>query len=145
MCETCGCQGNVSAVSIDSSASQTPPISSVTVSEMSSPPQPLAERVSDSLQHAIQAVVGSQRKPPRRIKTLLNGTILGHPLHPAITDVPIGAWLIAAIFDIIWLISPTSYAWAASGALVAVAVGILGALGAAVTGLTDWSDTYGSE
>lgn len=145
MCETCGCQGTVSTVASGSSASQTPPTSSVTVSEMSSPPQPLAERVSDSLQHAIQVVVGSQRKPPRRIKTLLNGTILGHPLHPAITDVPIGAWMIAAIFDIIWLISPTSYAWAASGALVAVAVGILGALGAAVTGLTDWSDTYGSE
>ena len=143
MCETCGCQGTVSTVASGSSASQTPPISPV--SEMSSPPQPLAERVSDSLQHAIHVVVGSQRKPPRRIRSLLNGTVLGHPLHPAITDVPIGAWMIAAIFDIIWLIGPTSYAWAANGALVAVVVGILGALGAAVTGLTDWSDTYGSE
>ena len=53
--------------------------------------------------------------------------------------------MIAAIFDVIWLIAPISYVWAANGALVAVVVGILGALGAAVTGLTDWSDTYGSE
>src|SRR5438270_12157979 len=70
MCETCGCQGTVSTVASGSSASQTPPISSV--SEMSSPPQPLAERVSDSLQHAIHVVVGSQRMPPRRIRSLLN-------------------------------------------------------------------------
>lgn len=143
MCDTCGCQGNVSTVSSESSASQTSPISSV--SELASIRQPFAERFSDGLQHAIQVVIGSQRKPPRRIKSLLNGTVLGHPLHPAITDVPIGSWMLAAIFDIIWLISPLSYAWAARGALIAVAVGIVGALGAAVTGLTDWSDTYGSE
>src|SRR5579859_2400661 len=26
-------------------------------------------------------------------KNFLNGTWLGHPLHPVITDVPIGAWI----------------------------------------------------
>ena len=114
-------------------------------SESSGSPQPFAERFSDNLQHLIQVVIGSNHKPPRRFRTFLNGTWIGHPLHPAITDVPIGAWVIAAIFDIIWLISPTSFAWAARGAEVGVALGILGALGAAVTGLTDWSDTYGSE
>lgn len=143
MCDTCGCQGNISTVSSKSFAEQKSPINSV--SEMATMRQPFAERVSDSLQHAIQVVVGSQRKPPRRIKSLLNGTILGHPLHPAITDVPIGAWILTTIFDIVWLISPLNDAWAARGALIAVAVGIVGALGAAVTGLTDWSDTYGSE
>ena len=28
-------------------------------------------------------------------KNLLNGVWLGHPLHPALTDVPIGAWLLS--------------------------------------------------
>ena len=28
----------------------------------------------------------------RRLKIFLNGTWAGHPLHPALTDVPIGAW-----------------------------------------------------
>ena len=106
-------------------------------------PQPFAERLSDTLQHLIQIVVGSQRKPPRRLKSLLNGTWFGHPLHPVITDVPITAWLLTAIFDVIWLIAHTT--WAAYGAFVAVIVGLLGALGAIVTGLTDWSDTYGAE
>jgi nitrite reductase/ring-hydroxylating ferredoxin subunit/uncharacterized membrane protein len=108
-------------------------------------PQPFAERVSDTLQHLIQVVVGSQRKPPRRLKSLLNGTWLGHPLHPVITDVPVTAWIMTAVFDAIWLISPTTFAWAARGAEVAVVLGLLGALGAIVSGLTDWSDTYGAE
>lgn len=114
-------------------------------SETSDAPQPFSERFSDDLQHLIQVVIGSNRKPPRRFRSFLNGTWIGHPLHPAITDVPIGSWVIAAIFDIFWLISPTSFAWAARGAELAVGLGILGALGAAVTGLADWSDTYGSE
>src|SRR5713226_1237073 len=106
-------------------------------------PQPFTERLSDLLQHWIGVIVGSQRKPPRRLKSLLNGTWLGHPLHPVITDVPVTAWMLTAVFDIIWLIAhPT---WAAYGAFVAVIVGLLGALGAIVTGLTDWSDTYGVE
>jgi nitrite reductase/ring-hydroxylating ferredoxin subunit/uncharacterized membrane protein len=127
--------------------SETPP--SVAVPEVSpepqSTPQPFAERLSDTSQHIIQVVVGSQRKPPRRLKSLLNGTWFGHPLHPVITDVPVAAWMITAVFDVLWLISPTTFAWAARGAEVTVLLGLLGALGAIVTGLTDWSDTYGAE
>lgn len=134
MCETCGCQGNVVTVAASEAASATP-----------EPPQPFLERLSDGLQHGIQVIIGSQRKPPRRLKSFLHGTWFGHPLHPAITDVPIGAWLIAAIFDIIWLISPVASAWAARAALVCVIIGLVGALGSAVTGFADWSDTYGAE
>lgn len=64
-----------------------------------SPPQPFAELLSDQLQHAIGVVIGSNRKPPRRLKSLLNGTWFGHPLHPVITDVPITGWMLTAIFD----------------------------------------------
>lgn len=115
------------------------------VPEPAPAPQPFAERLSDALQHGIQAIVGAHRKPPRRLKSLLNGTWFGHPLHPVITDVPVAAWMLTALFDIIWLISPVSFSWAARAAEVGVLVGLLGALGAIVTGLTDWSDTYGSE
>lgn len=105
----------------------------------------LTDRISDALQSGVKAVIGTNRKPPRRFKTLLNGTWLGHPLHPAITDVPIGAWLLAVIFDIIWLASPAVNSWAARGAEIAVLIGILAAVAAAVTGLADWSDSYGAE
>src|SRR6266566_2776666 len=115
------------------------------MSEMSPSPQRFLERLSDGLQQLIQVVIGSHRKPPRHLKSLLNGTWFGHPLHPVITDVPITAWVITAVFDVIWLISPPTFAWAARGAEVTVVIGLLGALGAIVTGLTDWSDTYGAE
>jgi nitrite reductase/ring-hydroxylating ferredoxin subunit/uncharacterized membrane protein len=115
------------------------------MSDISPSPQPFAERLSNWLQETIKVVVGSHRKPPRRLKSLLNGTWFGHPLHPVITDVPITAWMLTALFDIIWLISPAHNTWAVYGAFVAVIVGLLGALGAIVTGFTDWSDTYGSE
>lgn len=104
---------------------------------------PFAERFSDGLQGVLQKMLGTQRQTPRRLKSLLNGTWLGHPLHPMLTDIPITAWIVTALFDIIWLISHTT--WAAYGAFVTVIVGLLAALAAAVTGLTDWSDSYGSE
>lgn len=112
-------------------------------SEMAPAPAPFKERLSDSLQHGIGIIVGSQRKPPRRLKSLLNGTWFGHPLHPVVSDIPVTAWILTAVFDVIWLISQPT--WAAYGAFVSVIVGLLGAVGAVVTGLTDWSDTYGAE
>ena len=109
-----------------------------------STPAPFAERFSDGLQNVLQKLLGTQNpSSPRRLKSLLNGTWFGHPLHPAITDVPITAWLLTAIFDIIWLINGAT--WAAYGAFVVLIVGLLAALAAVVTGLTDWSDSYGAE
>lgn len=139
MCETCGCQGNVIAFAATNTGSEP------AAAETAEQEQPFAERLSDSLQRIIGALIGSNRKPPRRFKSFLNGTWLGHPLHPVLTDVPVGAWLLTALFDVLWLISPAAFAWAARGAEVTVIVGILGALGAAATGFADWSDTYGSE
>src|SRR2546422_6784561 len=102
--------------------SETPTPVSIPETSPAPEPQPFAERLSDSLQHLIQVVVGAHRKPPRRLKSLLNGTWFGHPLHPAITDVPIAAWMMAAVFDVLWLISPVTFAWAARGAEVTIFV-----------------------
>jgi nitrite reductase/ring-hydroxylating ferredoxin subunit/uncharacterized membrane protein len=78
--------------------------------------------VSEPVQEAVQAV-------PKPIRDLLDGVWLGNPLHPALTDVPIGAWTAAFALDLVG-------SGAADGAL---SVGILGALPAALTGLNDWS------
>lgn len=115
------------------------------MSDTSPSPQPFLERLSDSLQHLVHVLVGAQGKPPRLFRSLLNGTWLGHPLHPVMTDVPVTAWILTVVFDIIWLISPTNNKWAAYAAFVAVIAGLVGALGAIATGFTDWSDTYGPE
>lgn len=138
MSEASGFQNDVASLSTSDPVSETDP-SNGAVS------QPFAERLSDQLQHIIGILIGANRKPPRRFKSFLNGIWLRHPLHALLTDIPVGSWVITAIFDIIWLISPITFAWAARGAEVAVILGILGALAAACTGFADWSDTYGSE
>ena len=36
---------------------------------------------------------------PRVVRNLLSGADLGHPLHPMLTDLPIGAWVSSALLD----------------------------------------------
>lgn len=74
----------------------------------------------------------------QKIKNFLHGTWLGHPLHPVLTDIPIGSWTVAMVLDGIELAGNDDYK---PGADAAIAIGIAGALGSAVTGLTDWTGT----
>ena len=74
-------------------------------------------------------------RPVRPIKDLLNGTWLGHPLHSAITDIPIGTLLIAVVFDLL------DQRVAADVALLATALVMLAA---AVSGAADYTDTDGT-
>ena len=119
--------------------------STTTGTAAAEPRAPFLERLSDGLQGVIGKLAGNTGKPPRLWKSLLSGTWLRHPLHPLLTDVPVGAWLLTALLDIIWLISPSSNAWAARGAEVTVLIGVLAGLAAVATGSADWSDTYGPE
>jgi nitrite reductase/ring-hydroxylating ferredoxin subunit len=85
-----------------------------------------AEAVQDSVQDAVTAV-------PQPVRDVLDGVWLGNPLHPALTDVPLGAWATAAALDVV----------GHEAADEALAVGVLGALPAALTGLNDWSHLKG--
>ena len=78
-----------------------------------------------------------------RLHNLLDGTWLGVPLHPALTDVPVGAWTSAFVLDLVATLTGSETAEkAADGAL---AVGVAGALPAAATGTADWRDLIGEE
>jgi nitrite reductase/ring-hydroxylating ferredoxin subunit/uncharacterized membrane protein len=101
------------------------------------------EPVADFLQKVVQGSYKLLGEPGHALKTFFHGTWLGHPLHPVLTDIPIGAWTIAVLFDLIYLIG-RSHSWAAAADLT-IFVGLLGALGAAVTGYTDWGATFGRE
>jgi nitrite reductase/ring-hydroxylating ferredoxin subunit/uncharacterized membrane protein len=74
------------------------------------------------------------------VKNALHGVWLGHPLHPAITDVPVGSWTAAAVLDVLESTGRKEYG---AGADAAIAVGLVGALGSALSGLADWSETQG--
>ncbi len=77
-------------------------------------------------------------KGGQQTKNFLNGTWMGHPLHVILTDIPIGAWTAAITFDALDAMgSRREYRIAAD---TAVGLGLIGAAGAAATGLTDWQD-----
>jgi nitrite reductase/ring-hydroxylating ferredoxin subunit/uncharacterized membrane protein len=73
-------------------------------------------------------------RPIRPVKDLLNGRWLGHPLHAASTDLPIGLLLASVILDVVG--QPT----AADIVLVATVVSMVAS---ALSGLADYSDTEG--
>jgi nitrite reductase/ring-hydroxylating ferredoxin subunit/uncharacterized membrane protein len=74
-------------------------------------------------------------RPIRPVKDFLNGTWLGHPVHSALTDLPIGVLTVSIVLDIIG--QPV-------GADVALLVGVLSMVAAAVAGLADYTDTDGT-
>lgn len=99
---------------------------------------PKSKAAGEGLQKLIDKAFASAGPNGQRAKNFLNGTWIGHPLHVILTDIPIGAWTTALIFDALDLASGReSFAKAAD---TSVAIGIAGALGAAVTGITDWQD-----
>lgn len=60
----------------------------------------------------------------------------GHPFHPILVTVPIGAWVVSMVFDIttLWAGEPEVFV---KGAFWLIGVGILGAVAAAIFGLMD--------
>ena len=98
------------------------------------------DNVATPLQESIRALFESAGRGGRATKKFLHGSALGHPLHPALVELPVGAWTLAAIFDAIELADGDDRGKIADRAVL---VGLLGAVGAAVTGLTDWSETDG--
>jgi nitrite reductase/ring-hydroxylating ferredoxin subunit/uncharacterized membrane protein len=99
------------------------------------------EPAADALHQGVHRAYGAGGAAGRKIKDAMHGTWLGHPLHPVLTDFPIGAWSAALLLD--FLDSQQPRRGYGRGADAAIACGLAGAATAAVTGLTDWSETDG--
>src|SRR5436305_10322916 len=93
------------------------------------------DQLADQLQAILRTGVEQGGPAGRRIKDWLHGVWLGHPLHPALTDVPIGAWTVGFLLDVVG---------ARQSAHAAMAIGVLAAVPTALAGAADWSDTDGS-
>lgn len=103
--------------------------------------QPWLDAVGKPLSEAIRALFATSGDAGRTAKNALHGVWLGHPLHPVLTDVPIGAWTTALALDAREV--ATGDAGYGRAADFAIGVGLIAAAGAAVTGLNDWSETEG--
>src|SRR5215210_2512484 len=100
---------------------------------------PGLDRVAEPLSKSVRGAYEAAGPAGQGAKNALHGVWLGHPLHPVFTDVPIGAWTTALALDLAAKDDPGMR----RAATFAIGVGLAGALGAAVTGLTDWSETDG--
>src|SRR5918911_297008 len=80
-------------------------------------------------------MVEDLQQAKRPVSALLAGPY-GHPLHPVLVTVPIGAWVAASVFDIASHVVGDP-GFLARGAQWLIAVGVLGALAAALVGFLD--------
>jgi nitrite reductase/ring-hydroxylating ferredoxin subunit/uncharacterized membrane protein len=71
---------------------------------------------------------------PKWLRSFLHGTWLGHPLHPLLTDVPVGGLTIALVLDLLGIYD---------GANWATLLGVGGMLLAAIAGFVDLDETDG--
>jgi nitrite reductase/ring-hydroxylating ferredoxin subunit/uncharacterized membrane protein len=93
------------------------------------------DSLADQLYKAVHAAVPNATAR----KELLAGTWLGHPLHPALTDVTVGAWTSAFLLDLVGSDSTEG------PAELLIGLGALSAVPTAASGLVDWSDTGNPE
>jgi nitrite reductase/ring-hydroxylating ferredoxin subunit/uncharacterized membrane protein len=92
----------------------------------------------EGLQKAVHQLFESGGATGIKVKDALHGTWIGHPLHVILTDIPLGAWTSAMLFDALAAVSGNE--GLDNTADACVAAGLAGAIAAAATGLTDWQD-----
>jgi nitrite reductase/ring-hydroxylating ferredoxin subunit/uncharacterized membrane protein len=105
------------------------PLTRETIAQRIEQLEPL-DTVSEPLQRAVRSAVPQDSQ----VKDLLSGTWLGHPLHPPLTDVVVGAWTSALLLDLVG----GKHGQEAADRLVAA--GILAAVPTASAGLSDWAE-----
>jgi nitrite reductase/ring-hydroxylating ferredoxin subunit/uncharacterized membrane protein len=85
------------------------------------------------------AAVIAKVQPPGPIQDASSGTWLGHPLHPVLVALPLGAWTSASVLDLLPGRRNTDSARRLIG------LGLLTSLPTAFAGASDWRDTAGPE
>jgi nitrite reductase/ring-hydroxylating ferredoxin subunit/uncharacterized membrane protein len=93
----------------------------------------------DALAESIDRAFRPPLVKSRRIRRLLSGTDFGHALHPAAVLLPAGSWLSATFIDCVG----GKESRAAAQRLVGI--GLVSAIPAALSGLSDWIDTAEAE
>ncbi|HWE61591.1 MAG TPA: Rieske 2Fe-2S domain-containing protein [Chloroflexota bacterium] len=97
---------------------------------------PWLDSLAEPLQQAVINAVRSAGDQGQKAKDLLHGRWLGHPLHPALVAVPLGAWTATVALDL---------AGMEDAADISLGLGVAGAISAALAGTADWSETYGTD
>src|SRR5579875_2218594 len=94
-------------------------------------------QVETAAQDAIQSALRNA-DPGGSLLSFLHGEWLHEPLHAVLTDIPVGAWTITVAADAISGVSESRAMEKVAD--VSLAIGLVGAAGAALTGMADWSE-----
>ena len=94
----------------------------------------MADKVSGLVHRRSEALPGGQPAVD-----FLNGKYIGHPLHPLLTDLPIGAFTFAAMFDVFSIGRKKP----SKAATTLLAVGLASVPLTALAGALDWQHTNG--
>jgi nitrite reductase/ring-hydroxylating ferredoxin subunit/uncharacterized membrane protein len=87
----------------------------------------------DPVVHAVRKIVRSVLRK-QSVRDALHGVWLGHPLHPALTNIPMGTWTAAAVLD--------AMPGTAPAASTLIATGCVGYVPTILAGWADWSDLH---
>lgn len=98
-----------------------------------------ADPLGDLMQRIFRAIYG----PFPALRDFLHGTWLGHPVHPMLTDIPIGAFIVAFVLDLVGLPGQLA-AGPSTGSTWAIAIGFVSMLAAALAGYADYIDLSGT-
>ncbi|QIN83990.1 Rieske 2Fe-2S domain-containing protein [Rubrobacter tropicus] len=109
-----------------------------TIGEIIVEAMPFLDRASDAVQPRVQDLVAAGGTTARNV---LDGVWMEVPLHPVLTDVPIGSWTAALVFDGLDIVSGKQAMRNAADA--SLALGVAGGFAAAAVGFSDWRYTSG--
>jgi nitrite reductase/ring-hydroxylating ferredoxin subunit/uncharacterized membrane protein len=96
------------------------------------------DQIGQNIQDFLRGYISSQGETGIRLRNILNGVWLGHPLHAAATDLPIGAWTGGLIFDFLGAVTGARSLKKAGD--WSMAIGVIGGVVAAFAGLADYSE-----
>lgn len=94
----------------------------------------------ERLQTTVSRAFESQGERGEAWANFLNGTWLGHPLHPVLTDLPIGFWNSSVALDMLEMLGARRMG---AGADATLTLGLAAALAAAAAGLADYQHVEG--
>lgn len=98
----------------------------------------LLKKGGTEVKHSLHKAFLSTGPAGRFVADLLHGKWLGHPLHPVLTDVTLGAWVSGSILDIIGKRTRRRHRMN-DAADTLIKLGTLSAIPTALAGMTDYS------
>ncbi len=98
----------------------------------------ITPEVETAAQDAVRSAFSIFGERADAVRSVLHGDWLHEPLHAVMTDIPVGSWTAAVLFDAIGALAGSETMDAAADALVLL--GLAGAVGASITGMNDWAE-----